>query len=67
MAYLDRWNAATKGDKPLDGGIMAVSLWCAARLGETQKDGYVGYIGGQLSRLMLIRVTLIIDDSMESP
>lgn len=45
-AYLDRWNAATKGRQLLDGVIQAVSPWCAVRLGETQKNMYVGYTGG---------------------
>jgi amidase len=49
-AYLDRWNAATNGQQPLDGIIQAVSPWCAARLGETQKNMYVGYTGGKLPR-----------------
>jgi amidase len=47
-AYLDRWNAATNGQQPLDGIIQAVSPWCAARLGETQKNAYFGYTGGKL-------------------
>ena len=45
-AYLDRWMAtATDGKQPMDGIIMAVSPWCAARLGQTQKTLYYGYTG----------------------
>ena len=45
-AYLDRWQA-TGGDgkQPLDGILMAVTPWAAARLGTTQKNSYVGYTG----------------------
>ncbi len=53
-AYYDRWNAAAVDKKPLDGIIMAVSPWCAPRLGETQKNGYVGYTGGKLFTNALI-------------
>ncbi|KAI4165529.1 MAG: hypothetical protein LQ342_000941 [Letrouitia transgressa] len=45
-AYLDRWQAsATDAKGPIDGIIMAVSPWAAARLGVTQKLSYVGYTG----------------------
>ena len=45
-AYLDQWNTATSPDgRPLDGIIQAVSPWCAARLGETQRNFYAGYTG----------------------
>ena len=45
-AYLDRWQAtAADGKAPLDGIIMAVAPWSAARLGTTQKTSYVGYTG----------------------
>lgn len=45
-AYLDRWQATGgNGKQPLDGIIMAVTPWAAARLGTTQKNGYVGYTG----------------------
>ncbi|KAL8740272.1 MAG: hypothetical protein Q9190_007007 [Brigantiaea leucoxantha] len=45
-AYLDRWQAsATDSKGPIDGIIMAVTPWAAARLGSTQKLPYVGYTG----------------------
>lgn len=45
-AYLDRWQASgSNGKQPLDGIIMAVTPWAAARLGTTQKNSYVGYTG----------------------
>ena len=64
-AYLDRWNAATNGRQPLDGIIQAVSPWCAVRLGETQKNMYVGYTGGMsfLSASLTAKLTV---GSMES-
>lgn len=44
--YLDAWNAtATDGKGAMDGIIMAVSPWAAPRLGQTQKDFYLGYTG----------------------
>lgn len=45
-AYLDRWQAtAEEGKAPLDGIIMAVTPWAAARLGVTEKLSYIGYTG----------------------
>jgi amidase len=45
-AYLDRWMATgVDGKQPMDGIIMAVTPWAAARLGQTQKTLYVGYTG----------------------
>ena len=45
-AYLDRWQlTAGDGKGPIDGIIMAVTPWAAARLGVTQKLTYVGYTG----------------------
>lgn len=45
-AYLDRWQASgSDGKRPLDGIIMAVTPWAAARLGTTQENSYVGYTG----------------------
>jgi amidase len=45
-AYLDRWQASgSNGRQPLDGIIMAVTPWAAARLGTTQKNAYFGYTG----------------------
>lgn len=58
-AYLDRWNAAANESQPLDGIIMAVSPWCAARLGETQAHGYVGYTGGKSPKHFAIQTKLI--------
>ena len=44
--YLDRWMAtAANGKQPMDGIIMAVTPWAAARLGQTQKTLYFGYTG----------------------
>lgn len=45
-AYLDRWQAfGSKRREPLDGIIMAVTPWAAARAGTTQKNTYIGYTG----------------------
>lgn len=45
-AYLDCWIATgSKGKQPMDGIIMAVTPWAAARLGQTQKTLYFGYTG----------------------
>jgi amidase len=45
-AYLDRWMAtASCGKQPMDGIVVAVTPWAAARLGQTQKTFYVGYTG----------------------
>lgn len=44
--FLDDWNATATADKPpIDGIIMAISPWAAPRLGETQRNFYVGYTG----------------------
>lgn len=44
QAYLDAWNATATPDKPpMDGIIMAVAPWAAPRLGETQRNFYIGY------------------------
>lgn len=44
QAYVNQWNASTsEGQSPIDGIIMAVSPWAAPRLGQTQKDLYLGY------------------------
>ena len=64
-AYLDRWNAATNGKQPLDGIIQAVSPWCAARLGGTQKSMYAGYTGGKLIVSEMTISRLRSDGSLE--
>ena len=44
--YLARWQAtAGSGKGPIDGLIMPVTPWAAARLGVTQTLSYVGYTG----------------------
>ena len=44
--YLDRWQAtASQGNEPVDGLILPVTPWAAARLGITQEGPYVGYTG----------------------
>ena len=60
--YLDRWQAtATQGREPMDGLIMPVTPWAAARLGVTEKFSYVGYTGvfnvlgeSKFERLMVV-------------
>ena len=45
-AYLGRRMATeVDGKQPMDGIIIAVTPWAAARLGRTQKTLYVGYTG----------------------
>jgi amidase len=45
-AYLDRWMAtASCGKQAMDGIVMTVTPWAAARLGQTQETFYVGYTG----------------------
>ncbi|KAL8817127.1 MAG: hypothetical protein Q9191_008205 [Dirinaria sp. TL-2023a] len=44
--YLDRWQATgTQGKKPMDGLVMPVTPWAAARLRVTEELSYVGYTG----------------------
>lgn len=65
-AYLDRWmRTATPKKQPVDGIIMAASPWSAARLGQTQKNLYIGYTGvfNFLGMLLPRYVLLLIDRS----
>lgn len=59
--YLDRWNAtAGEGQDRIDGIICATSPWAAPRLGQTQKNLYVGYTGfvNFLGKLIFLNVFL---------